>query len=223
MTISAWLCSKFPLRLLQCQPLLAETMAKFDMIDTVQMGIRKVFNIQRDRYFPLPDYDFSTSQKVAVTVYGKVLDENYTRLLFGRNDLTLDTVFLLDRVQKKLPLENEQYKSLKKLGVVEGKIPKVYVSAKIADVVDERAQYIKNKGQNDQFYKQMIIEYLKKWGNGTKSDFIELLNNKLPDILDKKQKESKIKYFLTSMRQNGIIERMEGNQRTGAWTLVKND
>jgi len=203
--------------------LLAETMAKFDMIDTVQMGIRKVFNIQRDRYFPLPDYDFSTPQKVAVTVYGKVLDENYTRLLFGRNDLELDTVFLLDRVQKKLPLENEQYKSLKKLSVVEGKIPKVYVSAKIADIVDERAQYIKNKGQNDQFYKQMIIEYLKKWGNGTKSDFIELLNNKLPDILDKKQKESKIKYFLTSMRQNGIIERMEGNQRTGVWTLVKND
>jgi ATP-dependent DNA helicase RecG len=193
------------------------------MIDTVQMGIRKVFNIQRDRYFPLPDYDFSAPQKVAVTVYGKVLDENYTQLLFGRSDLTLDTVFLLDRVQKKLPLENEQYKSLKKLGIVEGKIPKVYVSAKIADIVDERAQYIKNKAMDDKYYMDLIISYLQKFRSGTKADFIKLLGDKLSDVLDDRQKDNKVRSFLTAMHKNSLIERTSENKRSGEWQLAKNN
>ncbi|MDR1320063.1 MAG: transcriptional regulator [Gracilibacteraceae bacterium] len=67
--------------------LLADAMMNFNMIDTKQMGIRMVFNIQRQRYFPMPDYDLSKPKEVAVRVYGKVLDENYTRLLFGRDDL----------------------------------------------------------------------------------------------------------------------------------------
>ncbi|MFZ3130818.1 MAG: ATP-binding protein, partial [Desulfosporosinus sp.] len=37
--------------------LLAETMANFGMIDTATMGIRKVFEILRRKYFPMPDYE----------------------------------------------------------------------------------------------------------------------------------------------------------------------
>ena len=203
--------------------LLADAMAKFNMIDTAQMGIRKVFNIQRDRYFPLPDYDLSKPQKVTVTVYGKELEGNYTRLLFRRDDLALETVFLLDRVQKKLPLEKGQYQSLKKSKVIEGKVPNVYVSATIATIIDGKAQYIKNKGQNDQYYKQMIIDYLEKWDKGTKSDFFILLGDKLPAVLDEKQKENKIRNYLMSMKRERIIEHTNGNRRTGSWALVKNN
>ena len=170
--------------------LLADAMVKLNMIDTVQMGIRKVFDIQRNRYFPMPDYNLDTPQKVAVTVYGKVLDENYTRLLFERGDLSLDIVFQLDRIQKKLPLEKEQYKSLKKFGLIEGKAPNVYVSATIAEVINEKAQYTKNKAMGDKYYMDLIINYLQKWGKGKKSDFIELLSDKLPDMLDDKQKDN---------------------------------
>jgi ATP-dependent DNA helicase RecG len=201
--------------------LLADAMAKFNMIDTVQMGIRKVFDIQRNRYFPMPDYDLSTPQKVAVTVYGKVLDENYTRLLFGRSDLDLDTVFLLDRVQKKLPLEKEQYRSLKKSGIIEGKIPNVYVSAKIAEIVDDKVQYTKNKAMDDKYYMDLIISYLGQFGSGTKADFIGLLSDKLSDVLDEVQKDNKVRYFLTAMHKNGLIERTTTNKRTSAWRLTK--
>ena len=55
--------------------LLSETMVKLNMIDTQTMGIRKVFRIQQEKFFPLPDYDFSVSRQVCVTVYGKVIDE----------------------------------------------------------------------------------------------------------------------------------------------------
>jgi ATP-dependent DNA helicase RecG len=125
--------------------LLADAMVKFNMIDTVQMGIRRVFNIQRSRYFPLPDYDLQTPRKVAVKVYGKVLDDNYTRLLFDRPDLDMDDVFLLDRVQKKLTLTKEQIKRLRYLGVIEGKLPNIFLSASVAEIMRKKSQYIRNK------------------------------------------------------------------------------
>jgi len=201
--------------------LLAEVMTDLNMIDTVQMGIRKIFNIQRNRYFPLPDYDLSILQKVAVTVYGKVLDDNYTRLLFDCEDLTLETVFLLDRVQKRMPLEKEQYQALKKLGVIEGKIPNVYISANVADLINERAQYIKNKAMDNKYYMDLIISYLQQYGSGTKADFMLLLSDKLSDVLDDKQKESKVKNILTSMRSSGVIERTTLNKQLGAWKLTE--
>lgn len=59
--------------------MLIGAMVEFNMIDTIGSGIPKAFNIQRARGFPLPDYDLSEGQRVRVTLYGKVLDENYTR------------------------------------------------------------------------------------------------------------------------------------------------
>lgn len=47
----------------------ADAMVWFNMIDTDSMGIRKVYKIQKDRFSPMPDYDFSVSNQVAVTVY----------------------------------------------------------------------------------------------------------------------------------------------------------
>lgn len=201
--------------------LLVDAMKDFNMIDTVQMGILRVFNIQRDRYFPLPDYDLQTPDEVSVKVYGKILDKSYTQLLYKHDGLALDTVFLLDRVQKKLPIKKEQCKFLKISGLVEGKIPNVYISAKIAEITDEKAQYIKNKGQSDQYYKQMIIDYLKQWNRGTRRDFIKLLGDKLPDVLSDKQKGNKVRNYLTALRQDGIIKRTDENRRSGVWELAK--
>ena len=201
--------------------LLSNAMRDFDMIDTIQMGILRVYNIQRERYFPLPDYDLQSANEVSVKVYGKILDENYTRLLFDNTDLPIETVFLLDRVQKRLPLEKEQYKELKKLGFIDGKVPYVYVSATIADLINERAQYTKNKAMDDKYYMDLIVSYLQQWGSGTKRDFMKLLTDKLPDILSDKQKEYKIKNYLTAMKREKTIEYTNGNHRTGEWVLVK--
>jgi ATP-dependent DNA helicase RecG len=142
-------------------------------------------------------------------------------LLFGRDDLLIDTVFLLDCVQKKKPLEKEQYKMLKKLGLVEGKIPNVFVSATIAEIIREKAQYTKNKAMDDKYYMDLILNYLRQFGSGTKADFIKLLSDKLSDVLDIKQKDNKVRYLLTVLRQNGFVERTTGNKRTGAWQLAK--
>lgn len=76
--------------------LLAESMVVFHMIDTATLGIRRAFNIQKAKYFPMPDYNISSGTQVEVTVYGKILDDNYMHILYDHQDLDLQTVFLLD-------------------------------------------------------------------------------------------------------------------------------
>ncbi len=110
--------------------LLAETMAKLNMVDAQGMGIRKVCCIQQEKYFPLPDYDFSVPQQVGVTVYGEVLDESYSRVLYDNPGFDLSTVYLLDRVQKHAPIPQEAVRKLRRLGVIKGRVPYICVSAK---------------------------------------------------------------------------------------------
>lgn len=133
-------------------PLLAQAMVHFKMIDTASMGIRRVYSIQKEKLFPMPDYDLSRHNQVRVTVYGKVLNENYTKILFENPDMDLDTVYLLDKVQKGESISRSEATELRKLGLIEGKIPKLFISATVAEALDQKAQYIKNKGFDDQYY-----------------------------------------------------------------------
>lgn len=199
--------------------LLAETMVNFNMIDTQSMGIRKVYRIQKEKYFPMPDYDFSVGNQVSVTVYGKVLDENYCKVLFEHPNYDLQTVFLIDQVQKHRKITNEQVKYLRKLNIIEGRMPNIYLSAEVAISLNKKEQYVKNKGFDDAFYKELIIEYLKKFESGTREDFRKLLLEKLPDSLDDKQKENKIKNILYAMRKRGTIEKVGNASKYTKWKL----
>jgi ATP-dependent DNA helicase RecG len=42
-------------------------MVNLGMIDTIGSGIRKMFMIQKEKFFPLPEYDFSDN-KVKLTI-----------------------------------------------------------------------------------------------------------------------------------------------------------
>jgi ATP-dependent DNA helicase RecG len=68
-------------------------------------------------------------------------------------------------------------------------------TAWVADIVGERAQYIKNKAMDNDYYTRLIINYLKQYKKGKRNDFVELLTDKLSDVLDQKQKENKIRIF----------------------------
>ena len=202
--------------------LLAEAMSYFRMIDTAAMGIRKVFLILRDKYFPLPDYAFEQG-RVAVTVYGKLLNENYSRVLFlnrDNPDFDLNAVFLIDRVQKRLPISKEVAQQLRMMKIIEGKYPNVYISATVAGALDKRAQYIKNKGFDDSYYRDLVVDYLKKFKKASRKDIRGLLFDKLPDVLDEKQKENKIRNLLYDMKRQGIIEKEIAKQRLSAWVLA---
>ena len=201
--------------------LLAETMVKLNMIDSQSIGIRRVFRIQRDRYFPLPDYDLSNRQQVKVCVYGKMLDENYSQILFANPDFDLETVFLIDCVQKRIKIDKEAVKHLRKLKVIEGMAPNIFLSSSVSETIGEQSQYVKNKAFNDQYYRDLIVKYLEQYGSAKKRDVRELLWDKLPEVMDDKQKESKVKNLLAKMRRMGIITTDSENQQKSSWILVK--
>ena len=200
--------------------LLADTMVKFHMIDTASMGIRRVFRIQREKYFPMPDYDLSTPNEVKVTVYGKVLNETFMHILFDRPDLDLQTVFLLDQVAKGVHLQKDTITYLRKKKLVEGRATSLFLSADVAKAAEQEAQYIRNKGFNDQYYRDMIVNYLKQYGRATKMQFRKLLLDKLPDSLNETQKERKVGNLLTSLRKQGMITIVDHEGRQPIWALT---
>lgn len=91
--------------------LLVETMKTLNMIEMKTSGIKNIFKIQKQKYFPLPDYDLTNHNQVKVTLYGKSIDENYTRLLFDYPEFDIKTVYLLDKIQKykQIKLQSYQY------------------------------------------------------------------------------------------------------------------
>lgn len=65
---------------------------------------------------------------------------------------------------------------------------------------------MKLKGADDAFCKSQIIEYLRKYGSGTRTEFGDMLLEKLPDILTMSQKENKIKNILQALKHEKRIE-----------------
>lgn len=200
---------------------LSQAMNNLGMIDTVGHGIKKMFNLQRNRYFPLPEYDFSDSQKVSLKIYGHIIDENYTKLLIERADIDLKTTILLDKVQKRQQISRDAYSLLKKNRLVEGRYPNIYIASKIADITGEHSSYIKNRAFDNKYYKDLIILLLRQKGSASRQEINDLLLTKMSDALNKEQKLTKIHNLLYEMAKKDKIIKNEGTKKNSKWTLVK--
>jgi len=121
-----------------------------------------------------------------------------------------------NKVQKRKSLTNDQAKYLKSLGLIEGRKPNFYISAQVADQNGERMQYIHNRALDDQYYKELILAYLEKFGTAKRVDINGLVLYKLPNVLDKTQKYNKVKNLLKALKQKGLIE-SEGK----SWRMSK--
>ena len=198
---------------------LCNAMVNLYMIDTNSMGIPMMYQIQRDKCFPLPTYDLNTINRVRVIVYGKILDKNYTQLLHSNGELDIQTVFLLDKVQKGQTISKESFKKLKRQGLVEGRYPNLFVSFKVANSVGQKANYIRNKGLEDDICKQLIIKALEAMGEASKQDLMEILEKALPDVLSEEQKSKKVSNLLQAMKKKGMIA-VRGTNRYAKWYLI---
>ncbi|MCK4825433.1 putative DNA binding domain-containing protein, partial [bacterium] len=166
---------------------LATAMVNLNMIDTQGGGIKKMFETQMRRYFPLPDYDLSQPDRVVVRIQGEILDERYTRLLIERTDLDLWTVILLDKVQKGFRISREEHKALKRLKLIEGRYPNLFISSRLAFEMGEEARHIRYKGLDKRYYKDLILALIREHGPVSREKINELLLDKLPEILTEKQ------------------------------------
>lgn len=186
-------------------PFLASAMVNLNMIDTAGSGIRRIYEIQKNKYFPMPDYDFSENNRVKVTLYGKILNENYSKILFEKTNLEIEKVVLLDRVQKGFEIAKNQSDYLRKDKLIEGRYPNIYVSADIAVITGQKKEYLYNVGLENEFYKELIVKYLKQYNSASRKELFSLLKDKLPNSLNDNGKLSRVRYLLLLLKNEGII------------------
>lgn len=81
---------------------------------------------------------------------------------------------------------------------------------------------MKRKGIDDEYCRKMILDYLCRFGVGTRYDFERLLLDKLSDHLTRAQKRNKIKNLLQGLKKDNRIELRDSRQ----WAqkkLIKTD
>lgn len=201
-------------------PFLAQAMTELNMIDTMGYGIHAMHVGQARRYLPLPDYDLSDVNVVRMTIHGGIVDIAYSRLLMQRTNLSLEDILALDRIQKNLSLPDETIRRLRRAKLIEGRKPNLHVSAKVAKVTADKAEYIRTRAQDDAFYTKLLTDYLAKFGRASRQEIDKLLWDKLSDALDDEQKSNKVANLLTNLRRSGRI-RNTGSRKAPQWELAE--
>jgi ATP-dependent DNA helicase RecG len=198
-------------------PYLVQAMVELNMIDQMGYGIQRMYEMQRRRYLPMPDYEVA-GDAVVMTLYGGVVDPAYTRVLMEHGGLKLADVLALDRVQKGLEVPDEAVRVLKRKGLIEGRRPRYRVSSTVAAASGKKAAYIKTRAFDDQHYADMLMQYLREFGTASRKDVDDLLWDKLSDALDEAQKANKIGNLLSGLRRKGVIFNA-GSKPAPAWKL----
>lgn len=199
---------------------LVQAMAELNMIDQMGYGIQRIYEAQRRRFFPLPDYDVSDPNAVSLTIHGRVVDPAYSRLLMQATDLDLVDVVNLDRVQKKLPITDDAIKHLRRRKLIEGRKPNFHVSATVAAATATMADYVRTRAQDDEFYAKLLTDYLAGAGCATRREVNQLLLDKLSDALTPEQRTKKIANLLTKLRRQGVIVN-KGQRAAPQWMLAE--
>ena len=138
-------------------PFLARAMVGLQMVDTIGSGIRKMFNFQRQRLFPLPDY-FIENNRVQVSIIGKILNMEYANILAKKEDLTLVEVEALNRIQLNRPISDEEVSHLRKKKLIEERKPNLFIAKPVAQQLDQKIAYSNNKGFEDSYYCDLILK-----------------------------------------------------------------
>ncbi len=178
-----------------------------------------MFETQRRRSFPLPDYDLAKPGHVTVSVAGRILDEGYIRLLMERTDLDLGLVMLLDRVQKGQRIGRSEHRVLKAGGLVEGRYPNLIVAGAVAKVAGEAGRHIRERGFDKRYHLDLILALVREHQPVTRADVDQVLVSKLPDRLTAEQKSRKVHNLLQELRRAGRIEN-RGTRARPDWVAV---
>ena len=120
-------------------------------------------------------------------------------------------------VQKKKLLSDYEIKHLKEKGLIEGRKPNFHISAGVAEKTGQKEDYIKNMAFKDQHYKDLILEFIDKYKFVTKEGIDKLIMDILPAVLDKNQKENKVRNIVYAMSKKDKTIINKGTIRYPKW------
>lgn len=142
------------------------------------------------------------------------------KILAANPNLELADIVLLDKVQKHIALNKMQVAYLRKSRFIEGRVPNIFLSGDVASGTKNtelKSQYVKNRSFDDDYFRKLILNYLKKFGTASRKDINILLTDKLSAVLSDEQKANKVDNLLRQLRKTNMIEVTKGK----LWQLKK--
>ena len=130
-------------------------------------------------------------------------------------------MILLDRIQKKQSVTDEAAAKLRREGLIEGRKPHYFVSAKIAAATGAGAAYTRSRGLDKQKLKEFVLQHLRDLGPTSRSRLEELLFEMLPADLTSVKKQNKVKNLLSEMRAKDQSITSSGKGTDYKWKLVE--
>lgn len=188
---------------------LCQAMVNFNMIDTISRGIKTMYAKQRERHFPMPDYQIDNAkQEVNVKIYGKVIDERYAQLLASGTELSLKECIWLDAVQKHKPITKPAIDHLRGRKLIEGKGKELCISLGVARLTHQVPQYTKNKGLAYDTLLKLILQLAHNAGEDgfKRNDAFETVENALPNTKDRQAKQYYLGRILSKMNKEGLLK-----------------
>jgi ATP-dependent DNA helicase RecG len=169
-------------------PAMMELMTRLGMTEEAGRGIIRMFRAQQERLFPMPEYDLSEEDWVKVTIYGKDIDQTYREILLRNPDLDIIDLYLLDSVQKKKSISDEDAARLRKNGLITGRKPNYRLPAD-----DTKLDY-----------DEVRVKILSVIGNSP--DGISRADIDMIDFGQKEVTELEITYTIRSLVKSGKIQ-----------------
>lgn len=187
---------------------LCKGMVSYNMIDTVSSGIQTMFYKQKERHFPMPDYEINENvPEVNVKIYGRVIDERYVDLLKRDTSLTLKECIWLDAIQKKRPITDEALRILKSKKLIEWHKPNYIISQTVAQKTHQVSEYTKQKGLDKKKLLNMLQQVVEDAGDTgiMLNEIYTYMEVTLPSTKSVDAKKKTLTYLLSGLKAKGII------------------
>lgn len=193
---------------------LVNAMIMVKMMENAHSGIRKMFKVQRDRFFPLPEYSIS-ERGVTVILSGKLLEPEMLELFSGYKSLPLYDLYLLNKLRLcgARVLTREQISHLRERRLISGRAP-----YRLEGLKPEEDFCREHYFSEDTRLMDVIKVFLEEKGElgATKSEILAAVEGTFSNRLSQEQREHKVKNLLQEMRKNKVITL--GPKR--AWKLL---
>ena len=162
-------------------------MMNLNLVETAGGGIRKLFEIQKKKFFPLPEYELS-ADKVKVTFTGKIINMDLARKVAKNPDISFDELFAVDKVAKGKHISETELELLKNGSYI-------MASAEVSPEINGEPTYV-------------IIE------NNEDSGTVQKMTGNCPEdksLLDKmsNKEQERFKLIIVYLEKNDFITKTE--------------
>jgi ATP-dependent DNA helicase RecG len=188
-------------------PFLVVAMFNLGLVDTVGGGIKKMFENQARRFFPLPEYDISDG-RVVLKIYGRVTDREYSLTLAGNPQLNMNEIMALDKLRKGVKLSTEEIKMLREKKLIRGRSTLLnFNPSKTSPISDVTVGGKKISKERD--LKEEIFEFIKSNGPVGRIEIDHAFFDKMPNSMTLVQKKNKISNIVRGLAAQELIKNVD--------------